>query len=106
MPTFRSTRRSRRHRNTKQAPEQQKAFFQSKLTMGRPGDQYEREADSVADAVVSRHHNSGKKHSPIQRLPISKVQRLATPDEEKMLQRMIAAWRKIGKFRKNLKYNV
>ncbi len=33
---------------------QQGAFFQTKLTIGQPGDQYEKEADSVATAVVQR----------------------------------------------------
>lgn len=33
---------------------QQGAFFQAKLTIGQPGDQYEKEADSVATAVVQR----------------------------------------------------
>ena len=92
------SRRSRRHRNppvqekqpqqpffTKAglAPVQAKEatpFFQPKLTIGTPGDPYEREADSVADTVVSQ---SGSK-PVLQSKEISSVQRLATPDEEKM----------------------
>src|SRR5262245_22268255 len=39
-------------------PGRSKAFFapkiQAKLSMGAPGDRFEREADSVADAVVQR----------------------------------------------------
>ncbi|MBL3599773.1 MAG: DUF4157 domain-containing protein [gamma proteobacterium endosymbiont of Lamellibrachia anaximandri] len=37
---------------------QQSAFFQAKLTIGQPGDQYEKEADSVATAVVQRSADS------------------------------------------------
>lgn len=66
---FKSTRRSRRHRNPQQNEQEQKpqtpffqkkeepatanTFFQPKLTIGEPGDPYEQEADAVADAVVS-----------------------------------------------------
>lgn len=101
---FRSTTQNRRHRQIQ--PEQQgeeqtffsqtgqhtqnskpKPFFQAKLTVGKPGDTYEREADAVADAVVN--HNAGQQ-PVVQRQPITPVgsagglQRLATPDEEKM----------------------
>ncbi len=59
------------------------AFFQTKLTIGQPGDKYEQEADKVADAVVN--HQS---HTPaIQAQEISSVQRatLATPMEDEKL---------------------
>ncbi|MEL6275295.1 MAG: DUF4157 domain-containing protein, partial [Bacteroidota bacterium] len=65
MP-FKPTRRTRRHRNPHQGeqtgkdaffqPVQKKedpAFFQPKLKIGEPDDEYEREADAVADKVVS-----------------------------------------------------
>jgi hypothetical protein len=56
-------------------------FFQPKLTIGQPNDPYEREADAVADKVVS----GNKDGAPaVQSKEISTVQRLATPDEEKM----------------------
>ena len=88
MPTSRSTPSSRRLRNPKPATEQkqqQQAFFQPKLTVGRPGDQYEREADAVADSVVNNsHQSSSKQQSAVQRKPIARIQRIATPDEEKM----------------------
>jgi hypothetical protein len=108
---FRSTQRSRRHRQTQPAEQQQEQqqhpffakagqanvqakpqpFFQPKLAVGKPGDPYEREADAVADAVVNQQH-SGKVTpggGAVQRMPITPVtsgslQRAATPDEEKM----------------------
>lgn len=60
------------------APQQTGAFFQPKLSIGQPGDQYEREADTVADKVLSRQSGG----SVEQATPA--VQRLATPAEEKM----------------------
>ncbi|MEM8488753.1 MAG: DUF4157 domain-containing protein [Bacteroidota bacterium] len=75
----------RRHRNPKQAPEkQQQGFFQPKLAIGRPDDQYEREADTVADSVVNQQQAAGGQQTAVQRKPIGRVQRLATPDEENM----------------------
>ena len=91
-----SSRRSRRHRNLQaQEPQQaehqpffsktavgatiqtkpESAFFQAKLTIGQPDDQYEKEADSVADKVVS---------PPAPKGSFATVQRLATPDEKNM----------------------
>jgi hypothetical protein len=107
---FQSTKRSRRHRQVqthenqqeKQQPFFAKAdrtgekstpqpFFQPKLAVGKPGDPFEREADAVADAVVNggRQTVVGGGTSAVQRMPITPVtsgslQRLATPDEEKM----------------------
>jgi hypothetical protein len=54
------------------------AFFQPKLSIGQPDDQYEREADAVADKVVG-----GQTGGNI-RQTASSVQRLSTPEEEKM----------------------
>jgi hypothetical protein len=108
MPTFRSTTRSRRHRNshtpeetqqqqpffskTKDTPMEQKErpFFSGKpapvvqptLAIGQPGDQYEREADSVADKVFNR---TGQVPAVQQKPGISAIQRLATPKEEEKL---------------------
>ena len=98
-----STRRSRRHRNPKtqepqQAEQQQpffstskvgstlqakpeSAFFQPKLTIGAPNDQYEQEADAVADKVVNQ---SAEAKPAVQKQDANAVQRLATPDEDKM----------------------
>lgn len=89
----RSTRRSRRHRNPRHGDQTEKpffskthhdpvaastggAFFQPKskegLTIGRPGDQYEQEADQMADAVVSR----GNQPSVVQQQQQPLVQRM------------------------------
>ncbi len=106
---FRSTPPSRRHRHTQpetQQGEQQpfftgsnqagvqrmpQPFFQPKLTVGQPGDPYEREADAVADAVVNQQHTAkvSAGGGAVQRMPITPVnsgslQRAATPEEEKM----------------------
>ena len=55
---------------------------QAKLTVGQPGDKYEKEADHMADAVVN---NSSK--PAIQNKEISSIQResLATPQEDEKL---------------------
>ena len=60
-----------------------KTVVQTKLTIGTPGDKYEKEADSMADAVVS---NSASKPD-IQHKEISSIQResLATPLEDEKL---------------------
>ena len=58
------------------------AFFQPKLSIGQPNDAYEKEADSVANAVVN--HKPG--NAPVvQQKRISSIQRLATPMEEEKL---------------------
>lgn len=58
------------------------AFFQPKLSIGQPNDAYEKEADSVANAVVN--HKAGA--APIvQQKQIRSIQRLATPLEEEKL---------------------
>ena len=59
-----------------------KPFFQTKLSVSSPDDKYEKEADSVANSVVSK---PGTK-PVLQQKKISSIQRLATPeDEEKMV---------------------
>ncbi len=65
------------------------AFFQPKLTIGKADDPYEREADAVADKVVSQTSTAASDTSPrngnaVQKQEISAIQRLATPDEDKM----------------------
>mgnify|MGYP001336248637 CR=1 FL=1 len=93
-----SSRRSRRHRNPHtqdveqqpffspvpvQAKTDQQPFFQPKLSIGRPGDKYEQEADAVAEQVVN-----GQGQAPaVQRKGISAIQRtsLATPLEDEKL---------------------
>ena len=59
------------------------AFFQTKLTLGKPGDKYEKEADTVADAVV----NQSTSTPEINKKEISSIQRvnLATPIEDENL---------------------
>ena len=57
------------------------AFFQTKLSIGRSNDKYEREADRVADSIVNQ-----KSGGPvIQQKEISSIQRLATSAEEEKL---------------------
>ncbi len=111
-----STKKSRRHKNTqgkedqkpaffsksKKTTNSQQPFFQTKLTIGQPGDKYEKEADSVANTVVNQSTNK----PAIQQKEISSIQRatLATPpeyeklgtaegkmEEDKMIQEMPAA---------------
>ena len=102
-----SSRRSRRHRNPQaQEPQQaehqpffsktavgatiqtkpESAFFQAKLTIGQPDDQYEKEADSVADKVVNNTVPPAPKGSfgGVQKQEADAVQRLATPEEDNM----------------------
>jgi len=97
-PIFRSRRNKSPHNNEesekKEAPffmkENKSPFFntttetpvQAKLTVGQPGDKYEKEADTMADAVVD---NSSKPN--IQNKAISSIQResLATPLEDEKL---------------------
>ena len=91
---MKSNARSRRHRNahTHEAQQQeqaapffsksedraaQKPFFnapggavQTKLSVGRPGDKYEREADTVAERVVN--HSGGQAPGVQQKQEISK----------------------------------
>jgi hypothetical protein len=54
------------------------SFFQAKLAVNKPGDNYEREADSVADSVV----NQGQGKSVVQQKENTPIQRLATTSEE------------------------
>ncbi len=98
---FRSTYRSRRHRNAHSHDEQQgpsqpffgnassqavqtkseTPFFQAKLSVNQPNDKYEREADSVANTVVNN-QGSG---TVVQQKEISGIQRLSTSAEEEKL---------------------
>jgi len=98
---FRSTHRSRRHRNAHANDEQQaqsqpffgktssqsvqrkpaSPFFQAKLSVNQPNDKYEREADSVANTVV----NNQSSNTVVQQKEISGIQRLSTPVEEEKL---------------------
>ncbi|SFM60914.1 protein of unknown function [Chitinophaga sp. YR627] len=95
-----NSRRYRRHRNpentdTKEAPffsptqkvlqSKEDAFFQPKLSVGQPGDKFEREADAVADKVVNRQSAKG---NAVQRKEISSVQAKSEPkEEEKKVQK-------------------
>ncbi|SFD74061.1 protein of unknown function [Chitinophaga sp. CF118] len=89
-----SSRRYRRHRNPENAenketpfftPHQKAvqkkddAFFQPKLSIGQPGDSYEREADAVASKVVNKQTATG---TPVQKKEISTVQRMSSGNEE------------------------
>jgi outer membrane protein OmpA-like peptidoglycan-associated protein len=55
------------------------AFFQAKLEVNEPGDSFEREADSVANAVVNQGQGSS-----VQKKEIAGIQRLATTHEEEI----------------------
>ncbi|MDQ6764441.1 MAG: DUF4157 domain-containing protein [Bacteroidota bacterium] len=64
-------------------PGQRGSFFQAKLSVSEPGDKYEREADSVANAVVNK-----QSASPfLQQKRMDNIQRLSTslqgPETEK-----------------------
>lgn len=59
------------------------AFFQPKLTSGRPGDKYECEADAVADKVTSNQPSGNIGHQQ----PISAVQKADLKEEEKPVQK-------------------
>jgi hypothetical protein len=89
-----NSRRYRRHRNPEKTDQKEgpffsptskaiqtkeDAFFQPKLTVGEPGDQYEKEADSVADKVVNKQPASG---TAVQRKEISAVQAMPEKKEE------------------------
>jgi hypothetical protein len=67
---------------TPQAPIQEKeeSFFQTRLSIGQAGDKFEKEADSVADKVISKKDMDDE--PAIQRQEISSIQRLATPEED------------------------
>ncbi|MBB4079712.1 hypothetical protein GGR28_002337 [Lewinella aquimaris] len=113
--SFKSTRKTRRHRIPRpESRESERPFFQplapaapvqAKLTVGAPDDKYEREADAVANRVVSSSSDEGK--SPkIQAMPDSRmeedravqekreeeagaqVQREPTVEEEEPIQQM------------------
>jgi hypothetical protein len=95
-----NSRRYRRHRNpentdkkegpffspaSKAIQKKEDAFFQPKLTVGEPGDQYEKEADSVADKVVNRPAAAG---TAVQRKEISAIQAMPEKkEEEKQVQK-------------------
>ena len=84
------SRRSRRHRNPQQENQQNEPFFHAstdapvkskdepffkgKLSMGREGDQYEQEADAMANTVVGGASDAKQMG----------VKSLSTPDEEQM----------------------
>ena len=58
-----------------------KPFFQTKLSVNEPGDQYEKEADTTANEVV----NKQAPKQVAQRRKISNVQRLSTSAEDEKL---------------------
>ncbi|MET6997333.1 eCIS core domain-containing protein [Chitinophaga defluvii] len=91
-----SSPRYRRHRNPDKTAEKKEtpffagsqqplqakedAFFQPKLTMGQPGDQYEREADAVADNVV--HQAPAKRGGALQQKAVTMLQAMQAPPKE------------------------
>ena len=99
MKSIFSSRRNKSPHNNEEAEKKEAPFFskenkapffnspegtvQTKLTIGQPNDKYEREADSMADAVV----NNKASKPDIQNKEISSIQResLATPQEDEKL---------------------
>jgi hypothetical protein len=95
-----NSRRYRRHRNPETADKKEgpffsptstaiqtkeTAFFQPKLTVGEPGDRHEKEADKVAEQVVSR---PSAADTAVQRKEISAVQAMPEKKEdEKQVQK-------------------
>lgn len=99
MKSIFSSRRNKSPHNNEEVDKQKAPFFgkvnktpffntsgggavQTKLKVGQPGDKYEKEADSMADAVVT-----GSAKPDIQNKEISSIQResLATPQEDEKL---------------------
>ena len=95
-----SHRRSRPHRKIPKPEERREPFFhqsltrdrhffspatapalQAKLKIGKPGDRFEREADRVADSIVS-----GSVNPPLQQKPDGTLQRQTQPEEEETAQ--------------------
>jgi len=89
-----NSRRYRRHRNPEKTDQKEgpffsptskaiqtkeDAFFQPKLSVGEPGDQYEKEADAVANKVVNKQPAQG---TAVQRKEISAVQAMPEKKEE------------------------
>lgn len=68
-------------KNDAEKSKSEKSFFQAKLSVNKPGDKFEKEADSVADAVA----NKSSQKSMLQQKKISSVQRLATSAEDEKL---------------------
>ena len=60
---------------------QKNSFFQTKLSVNEPGDKYEQEADSVANAVV----NSKTSAPVLQQKKITGIQKLSTSMEDEKL---------------------
>ena len=58
------------------------SFFQTKLSVGEPGDRYEREADAIAKRVVTRQPG---KTPAVQQKEISSILSYATPLEDEKL---------------------
>ncbi len=62
-----------------ESPSKKSGFFQPKLKINKPGDAYEKEADSVANTVVN---SPGSKNKSVQRKKINSIQRLSTSAED------------------------
>jgi hypothetical protein len=96
--------RARRHRNPKREEsksgdsffthanpgtvqtKRETPFFQAKLTIGEPNDQYEQEADAVASRVADQSQGGTEGGpGPVQRKKINQVQRLSSSKEEEKL---------------------
>ena len=54
---------SKESKEVKKIPLQKRSFFQAKLTVNSPGDQYEKEADAVAEKIVSLEGNDSAAHA-------------------------------------------
>ncbi|GJL83480.1 MAG: hypothetical protein DHS20C01_31140 [marine bacterium B5-7] len=58
----------------------QEGFFQPKVTIGKPGDHFEQQADKMADAVVNRSRSGSNDVAAVRKK--EKVQRQAEQEEE------------------------
>ena len=63
-------------------PKPDDGFFQPKLTLGKPGDAFEHEADRMADAVVNHTQSAPSSSTDVRKK--DKVQRQSVPEEEEM----------------------
>ncbi|TCP24044.1 uncharacterized protein DUF4157 [Tenacibaculum skagerrakense] len=90
--------RDKKHKQGNTNKEQERAFIQPKLKMGKAGDKYEVEADKMADKVVNNSSSDATvqrkgNEEEVQQKPLASevtplVQRKETADEEQPVQKM------------------
>lgn len=80
-----------KHHDTKEP--RQNAFFQAKLSVNSPGDKYEREADSIASAVLNQHAQKSmvqQKASPSEKEKKKEIHKKEGPEDEEKKRKKIA----------------